>query len=104
MLSLLAIMLLAGAAAAQTTSCGIVITGSFDSECVYNFKGMQPDEYPQLTVACKQSTVTYTATADAGITVVTWLWYVDGDVSHSASGDQLIVNWSGNEGDRKSVV
>ena len=98
MLSLLAIMLLTGAAAAQTTSCGIVITGSFDSECVYNFKGMQPDEYPQLMVACKQSTVTYTATADAGITVVTWLWYVDGDVSHSASGDQLIVNWSGNEG------
>ena len=91
------LLLLTGRVAAQTSPCGIVITGDFDSECVHDFKGLIPDEYPPLMVACKYSTVTYTATAEAGVSVVGWLWYVDGDVSHNAAGNQVVVNWSNDD-------
>ena len=74
--------------------CDIVITGSFDSECVYDYKDAITDEYPNLMIACKQSIVTYTAwTATGSATVTSCTWEVYGDVSHTASGNQVTVTW-----------
>ena len=79
-------------------SCNIVITGNFDSECIYDFKDEITDEYPNLMIACKHSTVTYTAYANTGsASAVSYSWEVIGDVSHSASGNHLVVNWSNEE-------
>ena len=94
---LLIVLAVTGVVGAQTSPCGIVITGDFDSECTHNFKGLLPDEYPPLMVACKNSTVTYTATVEAGIAAANWLWYVAGDASHIVSGDQVTVTWSNGE-------
>ena len=78
--------------------CSIVITGNFDSECIYDFKDEITDEYPNLMIACKHSTVTYTAYANTGsASVVAYLWVVYGDISHSASGNQLTVDWGNDE-------
>ena len=74
--------------------CDIVITGSFDSECVYDYKDAITDEYPDLMIACKQSIVTYTAwTTTGSATVTSCTWEVYGDVTHSASGNQVTVTW-----------
>lgn len=78
--------------------CSIAITGNFDSECIYDFKDEITDEYPNLMIACKHSTVTYTAYANTGsASVVSYIWEVYGDMSHSASGNQLVVDWSDDE-------
>ena len=78
--------------------CSIVITGNFDSECIYDFKDEITDEYPNLMIACKHSTVTYTAYANTGsASVVGCIWEVYGDISHSASGNQLTVDWGNDE-------
>ena len=76
-------------------ACQIVITGSFDSECMYDFKTLPVYETPDIMVACQNSTVTYTAYADVGTATVSgYIWEVYGDVSHTASGNQVTVNWS----------
>lgn len=78
--------------------CSIVITGDFESACLYEFKDDYFDEYPDLMVACKHSTVTYTAFAYTGDATVTgYTWEVYGDVSHTASGSQCTVDWSDDE-------
>ena len=86
-----------GALLAQTPparQCSVVITGDFDSECLYDYKNDITDEYPNLMVACKGSTVTYTAHADLGAATASgYVWQVSGDVSHTANGDQVTVEW-----------
>ena len=86
-----------GALWAQTPparQCSVVITGDFDSECLYDYKDDITDEYPNLMVACKGSTVTYTAHADLGAATASgYVWQVSGDVSHTANGDQVTVEW-----------
>lgn len=74
--------------------CDIVITGDFDSECIYDFKDEVTDEFPNLMIACKHSTVTYTAYANMGTaTPVSYTWEVFGDSTHTASGNQVTVDW-----------
>ena len=74
--------------------CHIVITGDFDSECFYNFKDEITDEYPNLMIACKRSTVTYTAYADlGGNTPSGYIWEIYGDVTHSTTGNAVTVEW-----------
>ena len=76
-LLLLAAQLFIGAIQAQ---CHITVTGSFDSECIYDYKDQTPtDEYTDLMVACKNSTVTYTAHLDFISLPVTYSWAVTGD-------------------------
>lgn len=82
-------------ACAQTNPCGLRISGDFDSKCIYDYKGLITDEYPTLMVACKGSTVTYTATAD--VTVTGYIWEVYGDDTHTASGGNVTVNWGNGE-------
>ena len=78
--------------------CGIVITGSFDSECLYEYKNEVNDEYPSLMVACKESAVTYTAYTNLDNASVTgYLWTIVGDISHAASGNQVTVDWDNGE-------
>ena len=80
------------------STCSILITGDFDSECIYDFKDEITDEYPNLMIACKHSTVTYTAYANTGsASVVDYIWEVYGDATHSSSGNQLTVDWSDDE-------
>ncbi|MBR4774003.1 MAG: PKD domain-containing protein [Bacteroidales bacterium] len=94
-LLLLVALLFIGAVHAQ---CHITVTGSFDSECIYDYKDQTPtDEYTDLMVACKNSTVTYTAHLDFVTQSVTYSWAVTGDVSHSATNDQLTVTWDNGE-------
>ncbi len=50
--------------------CGVVVTGDFDSECFYSLKDEYFDEYPDLMIACKHSTVTYTAYTYTGTATV----------------------------------
>ena len=93
----LLLSLVVGALWAQTPparQCSVVITGDFDSECLYDYKNDITDEYPNLMVACKGSTVTYTAHADLGAATASgYVWQVSGDVSHTANGDQVTVEW-----------
>ena len=78
--------------------CNIVVTGDFDSECFYSYKDDYFEEYPDLMIACKHSKVTYTAYAYTGTATVTeYIWEIFGDVSHTATGDYCIVNWSDDE-------
>ena len=78
--------------------CDIVITGDFDSECIYDYKDEITDEYPNLMIACKGSTVTYTAYADMGTATPTgYIWEIYGDVTHMASGNSVTVDWSNDE-------
>ncbi|MBR4505180.1 MAG: hypothetical protein IKP21_00200, partial [Bacteroidales bacterium] len=78
--------------------CSIIVTGDFDSECLYNYKNEYFDEYPDLMIACKHSTVTYTAYAYTGTaTVSSFIWEVYGDLSHTATGDHCTVDWSDDE-------
>ena len=58
-----AAVLLTAMAVRGQDPCHIVITGDFDSECLYDFKDIPHDEYPHVLVACQHSTVTYTAAA-----------------------------------------
>ena len=78
--------------------CDIVITGDFDSECIYDFKDEVTDEYPNLMIACKGSTVTYTAYADMGTATPTaYIWTIYGDVTHTATGNSVVVEWGNDE-------
>ena len=106
---LVAVLLWLGSALAQSntaailrnqpnTPCDIVVTGDFDSECIYDYKNDAVDEFPNYLVACKNSQVTYTAHANTGTATITaYRWEVSGDVSHTVSGSQVTVNWSGND-------
>lgn len=85
--------LLVAAAVQGQNPCNIVISGDFDSECLYDFKDIPYNEYPNVLVACQHSTVTYTALVDPTLTVATCTWAVTGDVTHSATGDRLTVQW-----------
>ena len=77
------------------SQCKIVITGDFESECIYDYKDEINSEYSTLLLACKHSTVTYTCYANMGsATPVDYIWNVVGDINHSASGNQITVNWS----------
>ena len=93
----LLLSLVAGALWAQTPpvwQCSVVITGDFDSECIYDFKDDITDEYPNLMIACKGSTVTYTAHADLGGNLPAgYIWEIYGDVTHTATGDHVTVEW-----------
>ena len=78
--------------------CDIIVTGDFDSECFYSLKDEYFDEYPDLMIACKHSTVTYTAYTYTGTaTVSEYIWEISGDVSHTATGDHCAVDWSDDE-------
>ena len=46
-----ALLTLAGVRAQDT--CQITITGSFDSECQYDFKQLPVEEYPDILTACE---------------------------------------------------
>ena len=46
-----ALLTLAGVRAQDT--CHITITGSFDSECQYDFKQLPVEEYPDILTACE---------------------------------------------------
>ena len=85
--------LLVAAAVQGQNPCNIVISGDFESECLYDFKDIPYNEYPNVLVACQHSTVTYTALVDPTLTVATCTWAVTGDVTHSATGDRLTVQW-----------
>lgn len=86
------------ASASAQSPCGVVITGDFDSECLYDFKAEYIDEYPDLMIACKHSTVNYAAYAYTGTATVTeYIWEVFGDVSHSTSTSHCTVHWSDGE-------
>lgn len=75
--------------------CDIVVTGDFDSECFYSLKDEYFDEYPDLMIACKHSTVTYTAYTYTGTaTVSEYIWEISGAVSHTATGDHCTVAWN----------
>ena len=75
-------------------TCSVTVTGDFDSECIYDYKDDITDEYPNLMVACKNSTVTYTAHATVGGAAPSgYIWEVYGAVSHSAAGSQAVVEW-----------
>lgn len=83
---------------APSNQCNITITGDFDSECIYDYKEYITDEYPNLMIACKNSSVTYTAYSDIGTaTTVSYTWEVYGDVTHTATGNQLAVDWGDDE-------
>ena len=109
LLFFVAVLLWLGSALAQSntaailrnqpnTPCDIVVTGDFDSECIYDYKDDAVDEFPNYLVACKNSQVTYTAHANTGTATITaYRWEIDGDVSHTVSGSQVTVNWSGND-------
>ena len=97
-LLLLAVILLSFAPLCGQNTCEITITGDFDSECIYDYKDEITDEYPHLMVACRNSTVTYTAHADVGTATVSgYTWEIYGDVSHTATGDHVTVTWGGDE-------
>ena len=75
-------------------TCNVTVTGDFDSECIYDYKDDITDEYPNLMVACKNSTVTYTAHATVGGAAPSgYIWEVYGAVAHSAAGSQAVVEW-----------
>lgn len=84
---------------ATWAQCHITVSGDFESVCIYDYKDLfVEEEYDDLLVACKNSTVTYTAHLDFITTqTVTYNWAVTGDVSHSASSDQLTVTWGSGE-------
>lgn len=92
LVSFLTALLFAAAVQGQNP-CNVVITGDFDSECTYDFKDVPYDEYPTLLVACEHSRVTYTATVDPALTVVSCAWTVVGADSYSAAGSQVVVDW-----------
>lgn len=94
--TLLLVLACTGAAWSQQPAqvCDITITGSFDSECIYDFKEDVTAEYPDFMIACKHSTVVYTASVNNNLfTPSSYTWMVYGDVSHTASGNQLTVTW-----------
>lgn len=82
---------------ATWAQCHITVTGSFDSQCIYDYKDSVAEEDTDLLIACKSSTVTYTAHLDFATLSATYSWAVTGDVSHSATGDQLTVTWDNGE-------
>ena len=73
--------------------CRLSITCDFEPECLYDDKGSVADEYPDLLVACKHSTVTYTAHSIFNTSATGFLWMVLGDISHSANGNTVSVTW-----------
>ena len=94
LVSLVCGLLLALTFAYGQDTCHIAITGSFDSECQYDFKNLPVSEYPDIMIACQHSTVTYTAHADVGTaTVASCTWEVYGDVTHTSTGNQVTVGW-----------
>lgn len=82
---------------ATWAQCHITVTGSFDSQCIYDYKDSVAEEDTDLLIACKSSTVTYTAHLDFVTQSATYSWAVTDDVSHSATGDQLTVTWDNGE-------
>lgn len=74
--------------------CRIVIKGSYETTCPYIVDKIDYDEYTNTLVACKGSRVTYTAYAYLGTaTAASCTWSVIGDASHTASGDEVVVDW-----------
>lgn len=53
MLLLLAVIMLSFAPLRGQDTCHIAITGSFDSECQYDFKNLPVSEYPDIMIACE---------------------------------------------------
>ncbi|MBO7101324.1 MAG: hypothetical protein J6V98_04805 [Bacteroidales bacterium] len=50
---------------ANWAQCHITVSGDFESVCIYDYKDLySEEEYDDLLVACKSSTVTYTAHLD----------------------------------------
>ena len=87
---------LTGRALAQNSTCEITITGSFDSECIYDFKDDIFDETADFMVACRNSEVTYTAYANTGgAGIVGYTWEIYGDSVHTVTptGEQVVVEW-----------
>lgn len=79
------------------SGCNVFITSSFDSKCVLtNEKEDILVENGEAMLACKGSTVTYTASSpDAAL----YNWTITGQSSYSANGNTVTVNWSyGNVG------
>lgn len=87
---------------AQAPPNNIMITGNFEPECLYEIKLDAGNEYPDELVACKNSTVTYTARS--GISAPGWQWSVLGAVSHTATGNRVTVRWGGDDWGNLTVV
>lgn len=87
---------------AQAPPNNIMITGNFEPECLYEIKLDAGNEYPDELVACKNSTVTYTARS--GISALGWQWSVLGAVSHTATGNRVTVRWGGDDWGNLTVV
>ena len=66
---------------ATWAQCHITVTGSFDSQCIYDYKDSVAEEDTDLLIACKSSTVTYTAHLDFVTQSVTYSWAVTGDLN-----------------------
>ncbi|MBR1550619.1 MAG: hypothetical protein IJ634_08300 [Bacteroidales bacterium] len=78
--------------------CRIVIKGSYETTCPYIVDKIDYDEYPNTLVACKGSRVTYTAYAYLGTaTAASYTWSVIGDVSHTVSADEVVVDCVSND-------
>lgn len=94
---MLTVLLTAASWGVRSQSCAdynLTIHGDFESECVYDYKYLATDEYPGVLVACKGNTVTYTALVNNQLAPVSqYIWEVDGDVSHNASGSDCTVTW-----------
>ena len=74
--------------------CRIVIKGSYETTCPYIVDKIDYDEYTNTLVACKGSRVTYTAYSYLGTaTAASYTWSIIGDASHTASGDEVVVDW-----------
>ncbi len=86
-------ILCARAQSSPPAPCAVSITGDFEPECLYDDKYTVEDEYPRQLIACKNSTVTYTAHAVHGTTAVGYLWNVFGDNSHTVNIDKVRVTW-----------
>ena len=82
----------------DTHPCKIVIKGSYETSCPYIVDKYSLDEYPNTLVACKGSRVTYHAYAYTGdATVTSYTWSVIGDVSHTVSADEVVVDCVSND-------
>ena len=86
-------ILCARAQSSSPAPCAVSITGDFEPECLYDDKYTLGNEYPGRLIACKNSTVTYTAHAVHGTTAVAYVWNVFGDNSHTVNIDKVTVTW-----------
>jgi len=79
--------------------CNVVITSSFESKCVLtDQKDNLIDELPNNILACKESTVIYTASINAGvgIGIQTLTWTIIGANSYTVNSNNTVTVYWGN--------